>query len=273
MPIKLTPLYRCDSASGRSYARVTINGDVVWYPSVTSVIHATAPTPSGLLQWYAKHGMEGANKLRDEAADYGTELHLLVGLLTDRQQIELASVTERMARDLMAWCAFAKERDVEIVYNEAMVYSETLGYAGAADIVCRMSWQGKTVNAIVDIKSGANSYPDHATQLEMYRLAWNECYGEESGVEVTHIFNWHPNDWKGSPTYKLINQTGKTMVEEIQMRCALYRAKNEVRPLAKTVYKGALPDDVVTELVQPEDEILAKHASYVGDDLQLTAGE
>jgi len=266
--LNLTPLYRSDSADGRSYARVTETGEVIWYPSVTTVIRATSPMSYGLLNWYAQHGMEGAEKKRDEAAEYGTKLHIAISELTDGETTDVATLDNRFAKDLIAWTAFVRDRAVQILHSEAMVFSDELGYAGASDVVCLMEWKGKIITAIIDIKSGANSYPDHAVQLEMYRLAWNECYGTERGLEVTHIFNWHPKDWQGSPTYTLKNQTGVTTKEEIDLRCKLYKATKEVKPKPTIVMSGTLPDNYKIELVDADDEIRIKHASYVGDDVQ-----
>jgi hypothetical protein len=73
--ISVEPLYRYDHNAGdRRYARVNERGKVIWYPSVTTIIRATSPTPPGLLAWYIKHGIDGANELRDEAAERGTEI-------------------------------------------------------------------------------------------------------------------------------------------------------------------------------------------------------
>lgn len=266
--LKLTPLYRNDSVNGRSYARVTEAGEVIWYPSVTSVIRATSPMSFGLLQWYATHGMEGANKLRDEAAEYGTKLHIMISELIAGQTFDLSTLDERLAKDLLAWTAFMQERNIQALHSEAMVYSDELGFAGASDIVCMMEWNSKIVTAIVDIKSGSNSYPDHAVQLEMYRLAWNECYGTERGLEATHIFNWHPKDWQGAPTYTLKNQTGVATRDEIDLRCKLYKATKTVKPKPSIKISGSLPDAYKIESVDADVGIIAKHVSYVGDDVQ-----
>lgn len=226
-------IYRHDDAGTRFYAHVDDTGRVHWMPSVTSVIKDTQPTPIGLLQWYAKHGVAEANRLRDEAAEYGTALHIAIADYCMFQPVNPTS--ERMTKDLMAWHAFATERDVMPLAVEVPLFSTALGVAGTADLVCHMNWNGKQVLAMIDIKSGG-AYDDHAIQLAMYQSMWNAQYPDH---KVTHIFNWYPKDWTKKPTYTLTDRTGD-MTLEVSLRCALWHERYKAGPRPRMTVSGTI---------------------------------
>ena len=268
---QIVPLYRHDAASGRAYARVVEGNErnVVWYPSVTTVLRGTSPMSPGLLKWYAQHGEEKANAMRDAAAEYGTALHIAIHDLSNGARLDAAMMPTRMAKDLLAWQTFLTDYKIEILYAEPMVYSDEFGFAGAIDIVCTMEVsEGVRAVAIIDIKSGSGSYSDHAVQLAMYQLAWNERYGEPNKTIVEEIYNWHPKDWREKPTYTLKKQTGAVTKEEIKLRCDLYRATNKIKPSKRLVVEGTFGVLAEFTMQDADVDVLAKHAAYVGDDLQ-----
>jgi hypothetical protein len=230
------PLFRLDRGDTRYYAHVDSAGLVTWYPSVTSVIKETGPTPYGLQQWQMKHGEAEAKRLRDEAAEYGTELHINIARYFAGEAIEPTS--ERMTKDMLAWHAFVRERNVVPIASEVMLHSDTLRVAGTADLVCELDWQKGRVVAMVDIKSGKNSYRDHAVQLAFYSQMWNECYPD---MEIDAIFNWHPKDWtKTTPTYALINQTGEVKHTEVALRANLWHELFLAAPKAQLSIQGSI---------------------------------
>lgn len=259
---KPEPIFREDRSGTRYYAHVDETGAVTWYPSVTTVIRDTSPTPYGLLQWYAKHGMQEANRLRDEAAEYGTSLHIDIARIMSGEVVTPDS--ERKAKDLMAWVAFCEERKVEPIAVEIPLVSKRLKVAGTADLVCRMTFGGTSVLAMVDIKSGG-SYEDHAVQLDMYRQAFNEQYREALGESVFFMFNWHPNDWTKKPTYKLVNQTAT--IDEAFLRCQLWHTMHKASPRPHLTVSGpvGLGIEMPTITVEdPDDTARAKWQAITG---------
>jgi len=240
------PLYRYDhTPNDRRYARIDNDGNVVWYPSVTTIIKATSPTPPGLMAWYAKHGFDEATTLRDEAAERGTQMHLNIAEMLEGRPVDLAMQTEFQAKALMSFDAFRQEWQVEPLAVEVMLHNDTHIYAGACDLVAYMT-NPKTKErllSIVDFKSGASSYDDHAVQTEMYRQAWNSMLPPATPHRVEAHYNWHPKDWRKAPTYTLKDNTGKVEPREIELRSGLFRINNECKPKSRHIFRGVLPGD------------------------------
>jgi hypothetical protein len=288
------PLFRYDDGGDRFYARVN-DVDVKWYPSVTRIIKATSPTPPGLIAWYAKHGVEGANQLRDEAAERGTQMHILferymsavleykgrypsfIDLHTESGHwvggniTDVAKLSEFHSKALMSFDAFYRQDVAEVYAVEMLLYSERHEFAGTCDLVCKLN-NGKI--AIVDFKSGTSVYDDYAVQLEMYRLAWNEHAEAHGWPVVTEIYNWLPKDWRTDPTWTWKRQTGDVSLNEIAARCLLFKSMNGTlrTPREKKIYTGTLPGQATIEIVRPEDiaraayERLAKNDEILTDD-------
>ena len=262
------PLFRYDDGGDRFYARVN-DVDVKWYPSVTRIIKATSPTPPGLIAWYAKHGVEGANQLRDEAAERGTLMHILFERYMAGQTIEMTGLSEFHSKALMSFDAFFR-KDVDEVYAvEMLLYSDRHEFAGTCDLVCKLN-NGKI--AIVDFKSGNHIHEDYAVQLEMYRLAWNEHAEAHGWPVVTEIYNWLPKDWRTEPTWTWKRQTGEVSLNEIAARCLLFKSMNGTlrTPREKKIYTGTLPGQATIEIVRPEDIARAAYERLAKNDETLT---
>lgn len=248
-------LFRYDDAGERFYGRV-VNGNVWWYPSVTKIIKATSPTPPGLMQWYAKHGFEEANKLRDDAAERGTEMHVLFERYMAGGFVDMTSLSEFHAKALMSFDQWYRDYEVEPLAVEVLLHSDTYGFAGTADLVCRVKG-GKVI--LVDFKSGSSVYDDYAVQLEMYRLAWNEHADMHDIPQVTEVYNWLPKDWRKGPTYTFKDQTYECSRAAIEYRCKLYNETQKTSPRTKTIYGGTLPGVATIEVVDPAQVILDAH--------------
>ena len=228
--MKLAPLYRMDEGDARFYARIGNFNEVHWYPSVTTVVGATSPTPESLINWIAQHGRKEANRLRDEAAEYGTAMHILASEYIEGKPLNLAMIRERfgerMVKDLLAWAAFIEERDVKLIASELMLYSDFYKVAGTTDLVCEMDWDGKRVTAIVDLKSGRSFYESHAVQVAYYAAMYNKhalASDDNDFAPVTEWFNWAPKDWTKAPTYSLKRQTDAVSTDELESRSELWR--------------------------------------------------
>jgi hypothetical protein len=262
------PLFRYDDGGDRFYARVN-DVDVKWYPSVTRIIKATSPTPPGLIAWYAKHGVEGANQLRDEAAERGTQMHILFERYMAGQTVEMTGLSEFHSKALMSFDAFFR-KDVDEVYAvEMLLYSDRHEFAGTCDLVCKLN-NGKI--AIIDFKSGNHIHEDYAVQLEMYRLAWNEHAEAHGWPVVTEIYNWLPKDWRKEPSWTWKRQTGEVSLNEIAARCLLFKSMNGTlrTPREKKIYTGTLPGQATIEIVRPEDIARAAYERLAKNDETLT---
>lgn len=144
---------------------------------------------------------------------------------------------EELKKDLLAFAQWILDYKVKPLAVEIVLASDELGVAGAIDLPCELTIEKKgffgevyksgaqkgmpketkeeiRIRAIVDFKSGRKGfYEEHELQLETYRMMWNETFPD---LEIDHIFNWSPKDWRGStPTYNFKDQTDSKSLEKL----------------------------------------------------------
>lgn len=284
-------LRRVDGQGQRFY--YTAGDDVKVYPSVTSIIRATMPMPSHLLKWWCDLGFKEAKEILSTKAAYGTLYHILCGELLQKGSFDLDSVQERITayvlaegitfatdwwdlelqRDLLAFAQFCAEKDVRPLAIEVPLLSEKLGYAGAIDLACELTFNRKTVRAIVDMKSGKGGfYEDYEIQLEAYRQLWNDQYPD---LPVAMIFNFSPKDWRKAPTYDLKNQTESANAYKWPLLLSMYQQAGESKPKPLTKVSGVitLGRDVsdLFEVVEIEEHLRRIHAGQEEANLKEAA--
>lgn len=176
------------------------------YPSVTSILRvmhkpaieahlklevgkaAVAAHLSGeLADWIVNGGDSEAARLlagratlaRDAAATLGTNVHAAVESVSAPESLSdgpgAFPVPEGALPYLEAFQTFlSRSVGLQIVSSEKAIFNLTEGYAGTYDFLAR--WQGAPCKEphdsclwLVDVKSGKDTYPDHALQLEAYR--------------------------------------------------------------------------------------------------------
>lgn len=252
--IQRPAVFRFDSRGQRFYYNLDDDNNPNFLPSVTSVIKATTPIAPGLLDWYSKLGMDEARRIMNDKAAYGTFMHICCAELlvkgafelddiqervadyTHREQItaDTSSWAEDIAKDVLAFAAFCAEKDVKPIAIEIPLLSAELGYAGTIDLVCEMTFNRKTVRAIIDMKSGKKGfYEDYEIQLEAYKALWNHTFPE---TPVTMVFNWAPKDWRDKPTYDLKNQSESLAAAKWPLLLEIYKAegvRNQPRSLKR----------------------------------------
>lgn len=223
-------LRRWTSGERRVYFEITREGEVQFYHGITSVLKAQMPTPYALIEWIAKNGVEGGREIRDEAAAYGTAMHVIFAMYLKMGEVDFDeapgyvpdwrdSWRSDLQSDLLAFVAFCQAHNVRPLAIEALLRSERLKVACTVDLVCRMNigsgvngsilkkdGAGEEVVALIDFKSGKKGfYESHAAQA----VACLDIYNENGiGPRATRAFNWAPKDWTGSaPTWTLKDQT------------------------------------------------------------------
>jgi len=229
-------LFRYDKADDRYYFRY-VNGQPIGYLSMTSFVHKILPTSPFLIQWMMKHGEEGAAYLRDMRAEYGTTLHILSTELEREMKGDWTEIKKRafetaiasgyksealeweaeITNDIFSYLVFRKERNVETIAAEFPICSDEYGLGGCIDRVIRLDFDGKRINAILDLKSGRKGFWDnHKAQLHGYMKIWNDLFGNV--FPVTHCFNLAPaaNAIKAKSKYKLENQTDAVLSGETE---------------------------------------------------------
>ena len=274
-------LYRMTEGGYRHYYRF-VDGEVVLYPSVTTLLRQTMPTSPFLIQWMVKNG-EAATEKRDMAAAYGTFMHIQYERLVITRTYDLDKAKEalreyldkenipdtyywewlpRIRKDVLAFAQFLKDYQVRPLAIEISLVHPEYRFAGCIDMPCEMNdKKGETFRAIIDFKSGRNGfYEDYELQLGLYRMMWNETFPEQP---VERIFNFAPKDWRKSPTYDLKEQTASPNLAKLPHLLALAAIEDEKRETNVIYCEGVINLD-------DEDDLTAHYHSVTLADLIKT---
>lgn len=224
------------------------------FESTTTWIKRVLPMSYGLLQWFKKNDEAMIEEVLNDTSEYGTFFHIEASKLIINKEYDLGAIpivvgayatsadrtwwTEKLTNDIISLAQFLKDKNVEPLACELTLTSEKGGFrrAGTLDLPCKLTFNKKTVIAIVDFKTGG-IWDEYKFQLEDYKRLFNENY---PGIEATMTFNWSPNDWKDKPTYKFVNQTmNKSEMKDFDL--LFKRAKlNKVKPAKVKTGKGLL---------------------------------
>lgn len=254
--IRLQPrrVYKLERGGNRFY--YTLDNGLKFYPSTTTVIHKTTPTSPFLIDWIAdKGGVEESKEILKEASDYGTFMHAMINqfILSD-VNMDLMEETiaayceenkinadqeawlEKIENDLPAFAKFYSDYRIKPLAIEVVLVSEKYGFAGAVDLLCKMTIEEsgffgevlksgenagapkktkrfREVIAVVDYKSGRKTfYESHQLQLAAYSQLIAENFPE---LNPEKWFNWSPKEWRtNEPTYNVKDQTNPTTIDK-----------------------------------------------------------
>lgn len=106
---------------------------------------------------------EAATAERDAAADLGTAVHDAAA-----QGVPLEDADEAIRPRLAQFYDWLRVSGAEPLAREFQLFNLTVGYAGSADLLCRMR-DGSIY--LVDLKTGKGVYGEHALQLIAYLMA------------------------------------------------------------------------------------------------------
>lgn len=152
-----------------------VNGRRV--PSVTTIISQNLGwNKSALIQWARREAMAGRdpNKQRDEAADLGTLVHMviqdhLVGDVDFSQYTaDQVSAAEDIARPAIEWL---DAQDLVDPQCEVPLTHRELLYGGTIDIIAN----GNT--RLLDVKTSGRIYPEHYIQIAAYAMLMEHNFG------------------------------------------------------------------------------------------------
>ena len=282
-----TPLRRLTVAGApRLYFKMMKPKPIV-FPSITSVIHATTPTPDFLQRWISEHGERRAMYLRDERGAYGTLMHAMFAELLIKREFDLGTVGQRvkdyiakdslpypadywehdLKMDLIGWADFVHDWNVRPTGIEVPMCSETRGSAGTGDLFAiidppekKRGQKAHDVFAYIDWKGGRKYFADtYPIQCGEYV----ELHGENFGVKPDMIMLYGPKDWNAKTRirYRYENITDHEYRHMFPTLLEQYRMRNQhqspiVRLAGGLLELGKNNDHLVS--VQYVDEIIAK---------------
>lgn len=156
--------------------RYTIDGKEYPRLSVVTSQHVNV----GLEEWRKRVGEEEAERVANEAAEYGTRVHLMTALAdskyteawikADRLDI-LLELEPWLIPHWAAWSEWVKEYVKEIIAIEVVVWSNKYWCAGRVDRILKM--KGDRSLSLWDLKTGSLS-DDFGVDLAGYAYMWNE---------------------------------------------------------------------------------------------------
>lgn len=228
-------VWQLNSNGHRYYYRYDEFGNPEFYPSVTTILAQTMPTPYHLQQWIAEKGEE-AERIKMDRAAYGTFMHaqfeeLLINRTYDLDDLknklkiyiedkqlpaDFIGYADSLKKDVLSFAQFVIDYDVRPLAVEIALVHPLHKYAGMIDCPCTMKSSPKSdeyISAIVDFKSGKKGFYENCEiQLGMYRDLWNVNFEQ---YPIERIFNFAPKDWRKKPTYNLKEQTDSPNLKKI----------------------------------------------------------
>lgn len=130
----------------------------------------------------------------DTKADRGNIVHSAIDSYLSGKELSEDQITARIEETgipKVMWpstrgmihgaMGFLFDTEPEVLHNESTVYSRQHGYAGTADIICKLHVGQSRVPVIVDFKTSPNIYDEVALQLAAYARA--DFVGHNDGSE------------------------------------------------------------------------------------------
>jgi hypothetical protein len=266
---------RVSYGNGRSYLRIQdgmLEEPFKLYTSLTTAINTCSPMEKPLLEWYCKHGYEGAQILLKDAQRYGTLMHMEIGKYLmnnfydfdnipnvineycEGEKIEInREWKHKLKYDVAAFIAFAQYHKIQPIGIEYVLLSQK-GYGTLIDLVCKMQVEEKGFYGEV-YKSGAQAGQPKETKQWIEKTAIINFKSGRHGfyrsngiqamceaqlfeenfpdVKIDCAFNWSPKEWKVSPDWNLKDWMGEIEQSEIEAVLALA----EIRFGAKAIEK------------------------------------
>ena len=155
--------------------------DDKFYPSITTVLgHTLEPDKKNILDnWKKRVGNDKANKITQDAANRGTNVHLMLERYLNNEDPLLESFPEEHTR-MFKSLRLELKRINKVYGQEIVLYSNFLGIAGRCDLIAE--YQG--VLSIIDYKTSSrvkssDDISDYWIQCSFYLQAHNEMYGTD----------------------------------------------------------------------------------------------
>lgn len=162
---------------------------------------------------------------------YVTDLSEVSGFTKERLAEVLFLTGEELEKDIASFVTWVNDYNIKPIGIEMMLKSDKWKVATALDLVCYATvdetgyWgelykSGKNKGQpkaskkkvekliVVDFKSGKKGfYAKNVLQLLLSKDIFEECF---PALSIDGIFNFAPNDWKSSPSYKFYDQERET---------------------------------------------------------------
>ena len=156
-----------------------------YYPSVSSILNYF-PKNQFFHSWLKDVG-HNSDIIASKAANEGTQVHNAIEDFLNGKEIKWIDSNDNVLYSLDVWkmilkfAEFWNRHKPELIVTEYHLFSDIYGYAGTADIICKIN--GK--NWLLDIKTSNSLHTSYDLQLAAYAKAWSETHNEP--IEETGI--------------------------------------------------------------------------------------
>jgi len=158
----------------------------LWLPAVSTVL-GIYESPS-LRTWYGKMGLQEAERIRDQAAAWGSQSHELIAYMIPGGKIDKeawAGIPEPTKNSIRAWVRWLQATKFKPAHAETVVYSLKYGYAGTLDAVGQFGrlW------GMADWKTGKGLFPTALGFMQMasYQRAYHETHPDRPRLREAHL--------------------------------------------------------------------------------------
>lgn len=130
-------------------------------------------------------------RLKQEAADLGTEIHKLCEQWIKGKKIQLPE-DERIRNGYMAFQKFVMEHNYNFIESEKIGYSKQHNFAGIIDSIAEEN--GKLI--LIDFKSSKGIYSEMLLQTAGYQLIYEEEVGKKIDKRIIAKFGKETGDFE-----------------------------------------------------------------------------
>ena len=148
------------------------------YEFVPSVTWIAGYYPKGIAfyKWLAQKGWDEAEAIKTAAGDKGSKVHFAITDLLAGKEVAMdgkylnktsgkeEELTLEEYECLMSFVDWFKKTKPKVLANELVVFNEEYGYAGTIDLIAEIDGE----KYIIDVKTGANIWPEHELQISAY---------------------------------------------------------------------------------------------------------
>lgn len=154
------------------------------YPRVSTILGVISKP--GLEAWRQRIGVDEANRISQDAADFGTRFHAACEAIDrDWHGYDRTRVDADLRALVQAYCAWATDTVSEVYAIEQVLHHARHRFAGTVDRVFRLR-DNRLV--IADFKTGRTVDGIYRLQLMAYQEAWESMnYGSINGRVVLHL--------------------------------------------------------------------------------------
>jgi len=193
-------------------------------PGITTITGILAKP--ALIHWAWNLGTKGIDyrKFRDDKAEIGTLVHYLIMQYLKGEEPRTDDYTknqiDQAENSMLSFLEWEKSHPLSPILVETPLVSEKYGFGGTLDILAKMNGD----NSLVEVKTGANVYPEYIYQLAAQSILLRE---NGYGVDNARILNIGRTEDEAFQDRRVGNLSKE---KELFLHClAIYNLKREIK--------------------------------------------